>query len=151
VTLIYRTFLVAVEYGKLIRNLFIAPPGHKLIVADYSQIEPRIIASFSNDPIMMKNYLDGGDIYTTIGDTMGVDRKAGKVLVLAMSYGVGPDKIAQSIGCSRTDAKDLLNKFEEQFHDIAKYKARVLRQATARAPIPYVRDCSSDAVVTYQT
>jgi DNA polymerase I-like protein with 3'-5' exonuclease and polymerase domains len=126
------------EYGKLIRNLFIAPPGHKLIVADYSQIEPRIIASFSGDPIMVENYRTGGDIYTTIGDTMGVDRKAGKVLVLSIAYGVGPEKIAQSIGCSVTDAKDLLARFEAQFNDISKYKAKVIRQATGKAPIPYV-------------
>jgi len=126
------------QYGKLIRNLFIAPPGHKLIVADYSQIEPRIIASFSKDPIMVKNYLEGGDIYTTIGDTMGVDRKAGKVLVLSIAYGVGPEKIAQSIGCSVNEGKELLNRFAEQFNDIGKYRARVIRQCMARGPIPYV-------------
>ena len=126
------------QYGKLIRNLFVAPPGYKLIMADYSQIEPRIIAAFSGDPIMVENYRSGGDIYTTIGDTMGVDRKAGKVLVLSIAYGVGPEKIAQSIGCSVTDAKDLLNRFEQQFHDISKYKAKVIRQATSKAPIPYV-------------
>ena len=126
------------QYGKLIRNLFVAPPGYKLIMADYSQIEPRIIAAFSGDPIMVENYRSGGDIYTTIGDTMGVDRKAGKVLVLSIAYGVGPEKIAQSIGCSVTDAKDLLNRFEAQFHDISKYKAKVIRQATSKAPVPYV-------------
>jgi len=126
------------EYGKLIRNLFIAPPGYKLVVADYSQIEPRIIAAFSGDPIMVENYRTGGDIYTTIGDTMKVDRKAGKVLVLSIAYGVGPEKIAQSIGCSVTDAKDLLARFEAQFHDISKYKAKVIRQATGKSPIPYV-------------
>jgi DNA polymerase I-like protein with 3'-5' exonuclease and polymerase domains len=126
------------EYGKLIRNLFIAPPGYKLVVADYSQIEPRIIAAFSGDPIMVENYRTGGDIYTTIGDTMGVDRKAGKVLVLSIAYGVGPEKIAQSIGCSVTDAKDLLARFEAQFNDISKYKAKVIRQATGKGPIPYV-------------
>jgi DNA polymerase I-like protein with 3'-5' exonuclease and polymerase domains len=126
------------DYGKLIRDLFIAPPGHKLIVADYSQIEPRIIAAFSGDPIMVKNYLDGGDIYTTIGDTMGVDRKAGKVLVLSIAYGVGPEKIAQSIGCTVKDAKDLLNRFTKQFSDISKYRARVIRLASSQAPTPYV-------------
>jgi len=126
------------DYGTLIRNMFIAPPGYKLVVADYSQIEPRIIASFSGDPIMMNNYLEGGDIYTTIGDTMGVERKAGKVLVLAMSYGVGPEKIAQSIGCTVKDAKDLLDRFSKQFNDIAKYRARVIRMAAAQAPTPFV-------------
>ena len=126
------------EYGKLVRDLFVAPPGHKLVVADYSQIEPRIIAAFSGDPVLCENYLTGGDVYTTIGDTMGVNRKAGKVLVLAISYGVGPDKIAQSIGCSLKEAKDLLNRFEEKFSSIEKYKAKVIRQAKQSGPIPFV-------------
>ena len=125
------------KYGKLIRNLFVAPPGYKLVVADYSQIEPRIIASFSKDPIMVDNYLRGGDIYRTIGDTMGVDRKAGKVLVLSIAYGVGPDKIAQQIGCTITDAKSLLDDFGKKFSDIQKYRGYVLRQAVAQSPIPY--------------
>jgi len=126
------------QYGKLIRNLFVAPPGYKLIVADYSQIEPRIIASFSKDPIMVENYLTGGDIYTTIGNTMGVDRKAGKVLVLSIAYGVGPDKIAQSIGCTVTEARKLLDDFTKKFSDIQKYRGRVIRQAVANGSVPYV-------------
>ena len=126
------------KYGKLIRNLFIAPPGYKLVVADYSQIEPRIIAAFSGDPIMVNNYEIGGDIYTTIGNTMGVDRKAGKVLVLSIAYGVGPDKIAQQVGCTVNDAKDLLNRFTAQFNDIAKYKAKVIRMASQQSPVPFV-------------
>ena len=126
------------DYGKLIRNLFIAPDGYKLVVADYSQIEPRVIAALSGDPLMVTNYMTGGDIYTTIGDTMGVDRKAGKVLVLAISYGVGPDKIASSIGCSVTEAKTLLRNFEAEFADISRYKGRVVRMAKEIRPIPYV-------------
>lgn len=113
-------------HGKAIRNLFIAPEGHKLVVADYSQIEPRVIASLSGDPIMIENYLNGGDIYTTIGDTMGVDRKAGKVLVLSIAYGVGADKIARQIGCKVSEARDLLDRFSEEFGSIASYKARVV-------------------------
>jgi DNA polymerase I-like protein with 3'-5' exonuclease and polymerase domains len=126
------------DYGKLVRDLFVAPPGYKLVVADYSQIEPRVIASFSEDPILVNNYLTGGDIYTTIGDTMGVDRKAGKVLVLAISYGVGPDKIASSIGCTLQEARDLLARFEKQFSSIPKYKGRVIRAAKQKEPIPYI-------------
>lgn len=127
------------SHGKAIRNLFAAPKGHKLIVADYSQIEPRVIASFSEDPIMMNNYLTGGDIYTTVGDTMGVNRKAGKVLVLAMAYGVGPDKIASQIGCTKTEARDLLDRFATQFSAIAKYRAKVLAATRAGKPVPYVK------------
>jgi DNA polymerase I-like protein with 3'-5' exonuclease and polymerase domains len=126
------------DYGKLVRNLFVAPPGYKLVVADYSQIEPRIIASLSHDPILVNNYLSGGDIYTTIGDTMGVDRKAGKVLVLAISYGVGPDKIASSIGCTVQEARKLLTDFEKKFPNISRYKAKVIRQSKQVTPVPYI-------------
>jgi DNA polymerase I-like protein with 3'-5' exonuclease and polymerase domains len=126
------------QYGKLIRNLFIAPEGYKLVVADYSQIEPRIIAAFSRDPIMVENYMTGGDIYTTIGNTMGVDRKAGKVLVLSIAYGVGPDKIAQQVGCTVTQARKLLDDFTKKFNDIQKYRGRVIRQAIGQGSVPYV-------------
>jgi DNA polymerase I-like protein with 3'-5' exonuclease and polymerase domains len=116
----------ATAHGKAIRNLFYAPEGYKLVVADYSQIEPRVIASMSNDPIMKKNYLEGGDIYTTVGDVMGVNRSAGKVLVLSMAYGVGPDKIARSIGCSITEARGLLSNFGEKFQNVSAYRAKVI-------------------------
>lgn len=121
-------------HGKAIRNLFFAPEGYKLVVADYSQIEPRVIASMAKDPIMMNNYLEGGDIYTTVGNTMGVDRKAGKVLVLAMAYGVGPDKIARQIGCSVQDAKKLLTDFNDKFSSVNAYRAKVIGATRTKSP-----------------
>lgn len=126
------------ERGKQIRNLFIAPPGQSLIVADWSQVEPRIIASFSQDPMMMAAFNEGRDIYTAIADPLGVDRKAGKTLVLAISYGVGPQKIADNIGCTPAEAKDLLDGFYAQFPSIAQYKKNVIRTARSR-PTPYVK------------
>ena len=126
------------DYGKLIRNLFIAPKGYKLVVADYSQIEPRIIASFSRDPIALEYYNTGKDLYVAIGDVMGVERKVGKMLVLAISYGVGPEKIARSIGCTEKEAKDLISQFTEEFPDIIKYKNQVVRLARQKSPVPYV-------------
>jgi DNA polymerase-1 len=80
----------------------------------------------SKDPIMMNNYLEGSDIYTTVGDTMGVDRKAGKTLVLAMAYGVGPDKIARSIGCSTTEARELLSNFSAKFSAVSSYRNKII-------------------------
>jgi DNA polymerase I-like protein with 3'-5' exonuclease and polymerase domains len=123
--------------GKAIRNLFVAPEGHSLVVADYSQIEPRIIASFSQDRIMCGAYLNGEDIYTTIGDTMGVDRKAGKVLVLSLAYGVGPDKISTSIGCTLTEARDLLDEFTAKFPSIGRYKRQVVSDSKRQSPVPF--------------
>ena len=114
------------QYGRMLRNLFAAPKGYKLVVADYSQIEPRVIASMAKDPIMLDNYLNGRDIYTTVGDTMGVNRKAGKALVLAMAYGVGPDKIASQIGCTLNEAKKLLDDFSEKFTAVNRYRSLVI-------------------------
>ena len=116
----------ATAHGKAIRNLFIPPLGQKLVVADYSQIEPRIIADFSKDPIMVASYLNKEDIYMTVAKTMGVNRAAGKTLVLSMAYGVGPDKIARSIGCTNTEAKKLLNDFSEKFSAVGLYKLKVV-------------------------
>lgn len=125
--------------GRQIRNLFIAPDDHTLVVADYSQIEPRIIASFSEDPVMVNNYLTGSDIYTTVGDTMGVDRRAGKTLVLAISYDVGPNKIADNIGCTVDEAKELLDNFYASFPAVTAYKKKVIRASRSRRPVPYVK------------
>jgi len=126
------------ERGRAIRNLFAAPEGHLLVVADYSQIEPRVIASLSGDRVMVKNYLDGDDIYTTVGAVMGLDRKAGKVLVLSMAYGVGPDKIASQIGCTVPEARQLLNDFSSKFKSVAKYKNEVIRESRRQRPTPFV-------------
>jgi hypothetical protein len=123
--------------GKAIRNLFVAPEGSKLVVADYSQIEPRVLASFSGDRIMCNAYLNQEDIYTTIGNTVGVDRSAAKTLVLAMMYGVGPDKIADSIGVSVNEARNLLDAFMVKFPSVAKYKKQVIADSRRRGPVPY--------------
>jgi len=114
------------EHGRAIRNLFYAPEGYKLVVADYSQIEPRVIASMSEDEIMINNYLEKRDIYTTVGEEMGVDRKAGKVLVLSIAYGVGPEKIANQIGCTPKEAKELLTRFAEKFPSVGDYRQLVI-------------------------
>jgi DNA polymerase-1 len=123
--------------GKAIRNLFMAPEGHKLIVADYSQIEPRVLASFSGDHIMCTAYMENEDIYITIGNTVGVDRSAAKALVLAMMYGVGPDKIALDINCSVNEARGLLDSFVAKFPSVARYKKLVISESRSRGPVPY--------------
>jgi DNA polymerase-1 len=126
------------EYGKAIRNLFIAPPGHRLIVADYSQIEPRIIASFSEDPTMVSAYKNGEDIYVALAAPLGLDRKAGKIGILSMSYGVGPAKVSTQLGVSEDEAREILDSFSERFPVIYGYKKSIIRQARSKRPVPYV-------------
>lgn len=125
--------------GKAIRNFFVAPPGHKLVVADYSQIEPRIVASFSGEQRLVDAYLNEEDIYTAIAGPFGLDRAAGKVLFLSLSYGVGPDKIAATVGIPLPKAKKLLRDFEEEFTSVYKFKGHVIRLAKAEKPVPFVK------------
>lgn len=115
--------------GRRIREAFLPNEDHLLVVADYSQIEPRIIASLSEDPTMVDTYIDGGDVYQTVADRMAVTRQAGKTLVLAIAYGVGPRKIAADIGCSMKEARELMDYFQSQFPRIARHKNSVVRDA----------------------
>jgi DNA polymerase I-like protein with 3'-5' exonuclease and polymerase domains len=124
--------------GKAIRNLFTAPVGHKLIVADYSQIEPRVIASLSKDENLINNYKNGTDLYTVVGNEMEVDRKVGKTLVLAMAYGVGSAKIALDLGVSRKEALDLIERFKLKFPKLLEHKTKVVYWAYQQKPIPYI-------------
>ena len=79
------------EHGRKIRGLFYAPDGYQLVVADYSQVEPRVYAGLSKDPTMMKAYLKAdGDFYTVIAEPFGLDRNAGKKMFLSVAYGSAP-------------------------------------------------------------
>ena len=115
--------------GRKIRSAFLPDPGHVLVQADYSQIEPRIIASLSDDPTMLATYRDGGDVYLAVAKRMGVSRTAGKTLVLAIAYGVGATKISADIGCSIAEARDLMEYFARQFPRIGQHKAKVISRA----------------------
>ena len=118
--------------GKKLREIFVADPGHQLIVADYSQIEPRIIASLSGDKTMIDTYNDGGDVYLVVGDRVGVPRPTGKELVLSIAYGIGPSTISTRIGCSSKEARDLMDFFNVKFPAITTHKNKVLARARAK-------------------
>lgn len=126
------------NWGKEIRNLFYAPEGELVVCADYSQIEPRIIASFSKDPTLVSAYEEGRDVYVAMADPLGLPRAAGKLAVLSMSYGVGPDKVERELKLARGEGKKVLNGFERQFRDVYRYKRHVIAEAANRRPVPYV-------------
>lgn len=112
-----------------VRASFIAKPGRAFICLDFSQIEPRLMAHMSKDPDLIKIYHEGGDIYQGIADTLRITRKAAKVVVLAISYGLGPEKLANSIGVTQQEASFIIEDFYHRYPKFSAWKEYVERKA----------------------
>lgn len=82
-----------VKRGHDLRDIFIAPEGHKIVVADWNQMELRLYAHFAQDERMRSAFLKGEDIYQDAADLLGVSRQIGKMVMLASIYGAGPRKL----------------------------------------------------------
>ena len=94
----------------------------------------------SQDPTMLTVYVDkvdGGDIYTAIGKSVGVDRNSAKTLVLSILYGVGTKKVARDINKTEKEAKALLAAFSAKYPAVGAYRNRVLAVTRKNRP-PYV-------------
>jgi DNA polymerase-1 len=118
----------------MIRRLFVPDPGHKFLVADYSQVEPRIIASLSGDKVMIETYNDGGDVYLAVAERLDRPRAVGKEMVLSLAYGIGASTISERIGVSSKEAKELMEFFSSQFPAIGRHKRVVIQQAQRSRP-----------------
>jgi DNA polymerase I-like protein with 3'-5' exonuclease and polymerase domains len=81
------------QLGAEVRDLF----RGNLVVGDFSQLEPRLMAHFSGDPYMRQAFITGRDLYDEIAKHVNCPREVAKTLVLAMSYGAGPQKVAQTL------------------------------------------------------
>jgi DNA polymerase-1 len=112
------------EYGLRIREAFIAPAGHTLLCADYSQIEPRILAHLSQDPRLLAVFAKGEDIHmATAMEIFGLPssqitrdmRRVAKTVVFGIVYGISPFGLASNIGVPQADAKKYIETFFEKF------------------------------------
>ncbi len=112
------------EYGLRIREAFIAPKGHTLLCADYSQIEPRILAHLSQDERLLKVFEKGEDIHmATAVEIFNLPaeqitrdmRRVAKTVVFGIVYGISPFGLASNIGVSQAEAKKYIDTFFEKF------------------------------------
>ncbi|THJ23995.1 MAG: DNA polymerase I [Nitrospira sp. CG24E] len=112
------------EYGLRIREAFIAPAGHTLLCADYSQVEPRILAHLSQDPRLLAVFAKGEDIHmATAMEIFGLSashitrdmRRVAKTVVFGIVYGISPFGLASNIGVSQAEAKKYIETFFEKF------------------------------------
>ncbi len=119
---------VRTEFSRRIRKAFLPEKNWKLISADYSQIELRILAHLANEEILINAFNKNEDIHSLTArlifekDEINSDeRRVGKTINFGVIYGMGPKKFARSTGVSSLEAKEFLIKYKERYSKIFKY------------------------------
>src|SRR6185369_10447296 len=129
---------IRTELGREIRAAFIAEPGHVLLAADYSQIELRLLAHFSGDPLLVEAYRRGDDIHTlTASQVFGVPplmvtsdhRRQAKVVNFGIVYGLSPFGLSQQLGIEPSEAKQFIQAYFDRYSGVQRFIDRTLNEA----------------------
>jgi DNA polymerase-1 len=124
---------VRTELGRKIRAAFAAAPGNFLLSADYSQIELRLLAHFSRDPVLLDAFRRGEDIHArTASEVLGVapllqtaeHRRAAKIINFGIVYGLSPFGLAQQLGISQKEAAQFINDYFSRLRAVKAYLDR---------------------------
>ena len=133
--------LQQIPTDSLFRSCFIASPDHKLVVADYSQIELRIMAELSEDPVFMKAFREDQDLHALTASQMfniPIDqiskekRFQAKSINFGLMYGRGAKSLAVQLGVSEEESRRLLDKYFRQYHRVRTWLDSVSREAVRR-------------------
>ena len=128
---------IRTELGRQIRAAFVAEPGKILVGADYSQIELRVMAHFSQDPVLLEAFRTGQDIHErTAQEVFGVGpmaqtaehRRASKAINYGIIYGLSPFGLAQQIGVPQKEAAQFIHAYFERYRGVKKYLDEVLME-----------------------
>ncbi len=132
------------EDGKEVRKAFVPEPGCKFFSADYSQIELRIMAHLSQDQNMIEDFRLGHDIHAAtaakvfhkpIDQVTKSERSKAKTANFGIIYGISAFGLAQRMGVSRTEAKELIENYFKTYSGIKEYMDRSIEQARERGYI----------------
>jgi len=128
---------IRTELGREIRAAFIAEPGFSLLSADYSQIELRLLAHFSEDPLLTEAFRRGDDIHAlTASQVFGVPpmlidaehRRRAKAVNFGIVYGLSPFGLSQQLGIEQREAKKFIDAYFEKYAGVRRYIDRVLEE-----------------------
>ena len=124
--------------GRRIRQAFIAAPGYKLLAADYSQIELRIMAHLAKDEGLLSAFRNGLDVHTAtaaevfkveLGDVTSDQRRSAKAINFGLIYGMGAKKLGKDIGVDSKTAKAYIDVYFARYPGVRDYMERTRKQA----------------------
>ena len=126
------------EEGRKIRQAFIAPEGYKLVAADYSQIELRIMAHLSGDKGLLDAFAQGRDVHRATAaevfeaaeaDVTDNQRRAAKAINFGLIYGMSAFGLAKQIGVGRGEAQEYVNLYFQRYPGVREYMDNTREQA----------------------
>jgi DNA polymerase-1 len=126
------------ESGRTIRRAFIAGEGAEFLVADYSQIELRVLAHMSGDPFLVEAFRAGSDIHTATAarvwglaesDVTANQRRTAKMINFGLLYGMEAFGLADRLGISREEAQQHMDAYFSQFVQVREFMSAVVTQA----------------------
>ena len=129
---------IRTDLGREMRKFFIAAPGCRLVDADYSQIELRVLASMAEDQTMIDAFNSGADIHTaTAAQVFGLPpemitpqlRSRAKAVNFGIVYGIGAFSLAKDIGVSNKEAKEYIDSYMHTYQGVADYMQRMIDTA----------------------
>ena len=124
--------------GKEVRKAFIPEPGQEFFSADYSQIELRIMAHLSQDENLIEAFREGHDIHAAtaakifhkpIEEVSGDERRRAKTANFGIIYGISAFGLAQRLGCSRSEAKTLIDGYFQTYPGVKRYMDKSIEMA----------------------
>ncbi|MDO9208241.1 MAG: DNA polymerase, partial [Sulfuricurvum sp.] len=126
---------VKTALGMRIREAFVAPKGKKLIGIDYSQIELRLLAHFSEDSVLVNAFNEGQDIHMQTAIALFGEEQApskrniAKTVNFGLLYGMGQKKLSDTLGITTKEAKEIIERYFETFSNVKEYFSSIVEQA----------------------
>jgi len=130
---------IRTAFSRQIRAAFIPAEGWQLAAADYSQIELRILAHLSGEPVLVEAYNNNDDVHALTAklllekdDISSEERRLGKIINFGVIYGMGASRFAREAGVNRTEAKTFIDRYYERYPKVFEYLQQMQREAIAK-------------------